>query len=155
MDTYEIIAVIALIILVALIVYLATAKGDKRSITILNADGSSISVEVELANTTATRAKGLMGRSSLGEDEGMLFVFDQEGKYPFWMLNTTLPLEAIHISGNGTVVDILEMDPCGLNVTACKLYSPKAAARYVLEVNQNFSERHGVQVGSTVRQLPE
>ncbi len=155
MNTYELAAIIAIVLLVILIIYFVTAKGDKRRLTIVNADGSSVALDVEVANTTATRAKGLMGRSSLGEGEGMLFTFDQPGRYPFWMLNTSIPLEAIHIDGNGSVVDIIEMDPCGLNVTACKLYPPKAAAIFVLEVNQNYSQRHGVRIGSTVQQLPQ
>jgi uncharacterized protein len=149
MNTYEIIAVVAIIILLVLAIYFVTAKGDRRKVTITNADGSSVVVDAEIANTTATRAKGLMGRSSLGETEGMLFVFDKPGVYPFWMFNTTIPLEAIHVSENGTVVDIIEMEPCG--ITACKLYPPKAPALYVLEVNQNFSQKHGVQVGSSLK----
>lgn len=154
MNTYELAAIVVIVLLALLIIYFVTAKGEKKTITLVNADGSSVSVDVEIANNSATMAKGLMGRSSLGETEGMLFVFPNEGRYPFWMLNTTIPLEAIHIAANGTVVDIIEMDPCGLNVTACKLYSPKANAKYVLEVNQDFSQRHGVLIGSTVQQLP-
>ena len=140
---------LAAILLIALIVYFATVKGERKRITLINADGAEVPVDVEIANSTALRTKGLMGRSTLGESDGMLFIFDQSGVYGFWMLNTTIPLEAIHIAGNGTVVDIIEMEPCGLNVTSCKTYPPRAPARYVLEVNQNFSKRHGVEIGKS------
>lgn len=154
MKNYEIAALVAIFILLILIFYLATAKGERKRITLMNADGSSIPVDVEIANNTATRTKGLMGRQSLPENEGMLFVFDQPGIYPFWMLNTTIPLEAIHISEDGKVADIVEMGPCGLNITNCRTYPPKAAAKYVLEVNQNFSTRHGVEIGKSRLLLP-
>lgn len=149
MKDYEITILLAAILLIALLLYFAAVKGERKRITLINADGSEVPVEVEIANSTATRMKGLMGRQSLGENDGMLFVFDQPGIYSFWMLNTTIPLEAIHIAENGTVADIIEMEPCGLNITSCKTYPPRAPARYVLEVNQDFSKRHGVEIGKS------
>jgi uncharacterized membrane protein (UPF0127 family) len=149
MKQYEMTILLAVLLVIALIIYFATAKGEKRRVTLISQDGSSVPLEAEFANSTATRAKGLMGRASLGENEGMLFIFSQEGFYQFWMLNTSIPLEAIHVSENGTVVDIIEMDPCGLNITSCRLYSPRAPAKFVLEVNQNFSKRHGIVIGKS------
>ncbi len=149
MKSYEITILLAAILLIALIIYFATAKGEKKKVTILNADGSSAALDVEIANSTATRTKGLMGRQSLGENEGMLFVFDSPGAYSFWMLNTSIPLEAIHFAENGTVVDIIEMEPCGLNITSCRLYPPRAPAKYVLEVNRDYSQRHGIEIGKS------
>ncbi|MBN1170248.1 DUF192 domain-containing protein [Candidatus Micrarchaeota archaeon] len=134
------------VILIILILYFAAAKGEKRKIQIINSEGTAIDVEVEIANTMTTRAKGLMGRTILGENEGMLFVFDKEERHSFWMLNTTIPLDAIHVSKNGTVVDILQMDPCTL--LQCTSYLPKEKSRYVLEVNQGFSKKHEIEKGS-------
>jgi len=144
-------ALIVLAVLAALLIfYFITARGPVKKISITNADGSTVSVSVEIANNTATRMKGLMGRKSLGENEGMLFVFDNPGKYSFWMMNTTIPLDAVFIAENGSVVDIIAMQPCGWNVTNCPTYVPKAEAKYVLEVNQGFAKRNDVRIGSKV-----
>jgi uncharacterized membrane protein (UPF0127 family) len=149
MKTYEVAAIIAIAVLLILIFYLITAKGEKKRLTLINSAGLEIGVDAEIANSGATMAKGLMGRSSLGENEGMLFVFPRSGKYPFWMLNTTIPLDAIHIAENGTVVDVIEMEPCGWNITKCPNYYPKAPAKYVLEVNRGFSREHLIVPGKS------
>ncbi len=149
MKSYEIAALLAIAILIILFFHLASAKGERKRLTITNADGEKIIVDAEIANSSATKAKGLMGRESLGENEGMLFVFGRSGIYPFWMLNTTIPLDAIHIAESGMVVDILEMEPCGLNVTKCRLYTPKAQAKYVLEVNRGFSKKNSIIAGNS------
>ncbi len=143
-DVIVLAAALALLVLL----YFILARGPVRKVTFTNANGSEVSVSAEVADNPFTRTKGLMGRSSLGEDEGMLFVFDKPGIHSFWMLNTTIPLDAIHISENGTVVDILQMEPCGLNVTNCPSYKPAKPAKYVLEVNKGFAARHGIVIGS-------
>jgi len=139
-------AALALLALI-IIFYFITARGPVKKISITNADGSTVSVSVEIANNTATRMKGLMGRKSLGAEEGMLFVFDRPGKHSFWMMNTTIPLDAIFIAENGSVVDIIAMQPCGWNVTNCPTYAPKTEAKYVLEVNPGFAARNRIVVG--------
>lgn len=138
---------IILVVAVILIFLFITAKGEKKRITLINPENERIEMDVEVADNFTMRAKGLMGRSSLGEYEGMLFVFNKSGIYPFWMLNTTIPLDAIYISEEGEVVDVIEMEPCGLNITRCRIYTPKAEALYVLEVNQGFSKKHSVEIG--------
>lgn len=59
---------------------------------------------VELAQTDEQRQTGLMGREQLDKDKGMLFVYDEDGIYTFWMKNTLIPLDMIWIDSNGTVV---------------------------------------------------
>ncbi|MEW6035299.1 MAG: DUF192 domain-containing protein [Candidatus Micrarchaeota archaeon] len=149
MKNYELAALIAAAILLVLVVYLVSAKGEKRRLALVNAEGERLPIDAEIATDSATKMKGLMGRQSLGENEGMLFVFDRPGIYPFWMLNTTIALDAIHIAENGTVVDVLQMEPCGLNVTRCKLYFPREKAKYVLEVNKGFSKDNSIIPGKS------
>lgn len=120
----------------------------KEQITIINSAGQPISIYVEIADEWPEMEKGLMHREHLPEDEGMLFIFPQSGIYPFWMKNTLIPLDAIYISANGTIVDILQMEPCISG--PCPTYPPDAEALYVLEVNQGFSHRHGIAEGNQV-----
>ena len=136
--------IIVVAILLLFILYFVLAKGEKKKITLINADGKKITVEVEMADSTVTRAKGLMGRKSLGEYEGMLFVFDRPGKYGFWMVNTSIPLDAIHFSESGTAVDILVMEP-----NSTKVIHAKEDAKYVLEVNKGFSKRNNIKIGKS------
>lgn len=110
-------------------------------------------VEVEIVNTPETRQKGLMFRESLGENEGMLFIFEEEGLYPFWMKNTLIPLDIIWISQDMQIVDIKTAVPC--NEDPCPNYSPSGKALYVLEVNAGFAERKGIEIGDEVNfQMP-
>ena len=63
-------------------------------------------VRVEVADTEATRQRGLMFRDTLAPNEGMLFVFDASGFYPFWMKNTLIPLDILWLEADGRVVSI-------------------------------------------------
>jgi hypothetical protein len=79
----------------------------------------------------------------------MLFIMDKPALHGFWMFNTTIPLDAIHIAENGTVVDIIGMEPCGLNITNCPTYYPKEKSMYILEVNKDFAEKNKIVVGKS------
>jgi len=149
MKPYEMAALAAIAILLILLIYFATAKGERKRIILINGAGEQIGVDVEIAATPGTQAKGLMGRKTLGENEGMLFVFYKSGRYSFWMLNTTIPLDAVFIDEKGTVVDIIGMEPCGFNIAKCGFYTPKAPARYVLEANLGFSEKNKIVPGNS------
>jgi uncharacterized membrane protein (UPF0127 family) len=110
---------------------------------IINSAGERVFLEVELANTERKRQMGLMGRTELGENRGMLFVFDQEQPLSFWMKDTLIPLSIAYIDEGGTIVDIQDMQP--LDETS---HPSAAPAKYALEVNQGFFEANRIQVGS-------
>jgi hypothetical protein len=83
----------------------------------------------------------------------MLFVFDEEGRYSFWMKEMHFPLDLVWIGARCTVVDITPNAPPpapGLSVTELPLYTPVAPVRYVLEVNAGETEAAGVRVDSLV-----
>ncbi len=102
---------------------------------------------VELARTDAERMKGLMYRTELGPDAGMLFLFDETAVHEFWMKNTFIPLDLIFISEDGRVSGIVARAVPG-DLTPRTAGGP---SRYVLEVNGGWAERHGVHVGDRVR----
>jgi uncharacterized membrane protein (UPF0127 family) len=105
---------------------------------------------VELAVTPEERTRGLMQRNYLGPDKGMLFIFENEGDYPFWMKNTSIPLDIIWISGNKEVVAINRNSrPCGEN--PCLLMSPGRKSRYVLEINAGLSQKINLKMGEQVK----
>jgi uncharacterized protein len=117
-------------------------KTDLLALNIIKADGEKVTLEVELAQTEQQQQRGLMERTELGKNRGMLFVFDQEQPLWFWMKNTLIPLSIAYIDGSGTIVDIQDMQP--LDET---LYPSAVPAKYALEVNQGFFEENGINVG--------
>lgn len=105
-------------------------------------------IYVELADTPFTRAKGLMFRSSLEENRGMLFVFDKEGRYSMWMLGMRFPIDIIWIDKDMRVVDIVKnADP---SLLLYKTYRPIRKAKYVLEVRAGFTKEYDVKLGSKI-----
>lgn len=104
--------------------------------------------QVELALTPEQQTIGLMNRTHLDADKGMLFVFSQEGVYPFWMKNTLIPLDMIWMDSNQTVVFIGRNEqPCGL--LECPSINLGVPARYVLEVNGGTADRTGLSDGDS------
>lgn len=147
MELYQqVIAFFVVFFIILLLFFLYTQYSvNKKQIKLINRDGKTIELSVEIADDPVKRARGLMFRESLGEYEGMLFVFDRPKKPGFWMVNTTIPLDAIFFDENKTVVDIIAMNPC--NITDCPSYAPEKDSLYVLEVNQGFSDTNKIEKG--------
>jgi len=104
-------------------------------------------IKVELARSTADLRRGLQFRESLGEDEGMLFIFPHSGKHLFWMQDTLIPLDMIWIGYGQNVVHIQEnVPPC--EEINCPLYGPKDQVPYVLEINAHRAAALGITKGS-------
>jgi uncharacterized protein len=106
-------------------------------------------VYAEAANTAAERETGLMNRTSLNENAGMLFVFPTEQKQSFWMKNMRIPLDIVFITTDKHVLEVYQSVPPCTN-DPCVFYTSNAPIRYVLEVNAGFSEQHGITSGDTV-----
>ena len=103
-------------------------------------------VQLELAASDEDRAQGLMYRDHLDADYGMLFLFEADGRVPFWMKNTFIPLDMIWISAAGEVVDVhANVQPCAFD--PCPNVAPSRPGRAVLEVNAGFASTHGVRPG--------
>jgi len=102
-------------------------------------------IKAEIADDDYTRQQGLMYRESLADDRGMLFVFQDEGEYGFWMKNMLIPLDIIWISKDMQVVDIsANVEPCR---DTCDNITPKKAVKYVLEVQSGFVDKHKIRLG--------
>ncbi len=101
---------------------------------------------VELAKTPAERAKGLMGRKDLGQEEGMFFIFENEDYHAFWMKDTPLPLSIAFIDKSGRIVGIADMKPLSLDS-----HSPPKPILYALEMKKGWFARNGIKVGDMIR----
>lgn len=116
-----------------------------KPLAVLDAKGKQISVNIELADNFLSRALGLMFRTRLENNQGMLFVFNKQGHYPLWMLFTFIPLEALFISADGTIVEIIQLSPHDLT---SKVSSDKA--QYILELPAGFSSKNAIKKGCKV-----
>lgn len=107
-------------------------------------------IEVELARSPAQRQRGLMYRTHMDENAGMLFDFPGKPRVQsFWMRNTCLPLDMLFITEDGFIAGILENVPT-MNDASRSIPCP---VRYVLEVNAGWTRKHGVKAGQFV-ELP-
>ncbi|HWS81060.1 MAG TPA: DUF192 domain-containing protein [Rubrobacter sp.] len=122
-----------------------------RTLVIDASGGKEVEVRVEVADDVAEQAKGLMDRTTLGENRGMLFVFPEERELSFWMKNTLIPLSIAFIDSESRIIDIQDMKPLDDEPPH---YVSAEPAQYTLEVNRGFFEERGVRVGDRV-EMPE
>jgi uncharacterized membrane protein (UPF0127 family) len=104
-------------------------------------------VKAEVAVTTEERQRGLQFRTTLGDDEGMLFIFPSIRRQSFWMKDTLIPLDIIWMDSDKRVVFLIpHILPC--ESEQCPVYTPDTDAGYVLEVNAGMAAKLGLGVGS-------
>ena len=108
----------------------------------------TVRVAVEVADTDEERARGLMERDELPEDEGMLFLYGDETSGGFWMKNTRIPLSIAFYGEGGEILRLLDMEPC--RVDSCPVYDPGVSYRGALEVNRGAFDRWGVEEGDVL-----
>jgi uncharacterized protein len=109
--------------------------------------GNSV-VQVVVVSTEKAKQKGLGGRTHLDEGEGMLFFFDNEDIYPFWMKDMQFPIDIIWIAADGTIVDMWQNASPDTYPNA---YHPRAKSKYVLEVYAGFAQKNNLHEGNMVR----
>jgi uncharacterized membrane protein (UPF0127 family) len=106
--------------------------------------------KIEVARTEKEQMKGLMFRKSLGELEGMIFVYKEYIDTAFWMENTSIPLSIAFIGKDGTILDIKDMKPFSQSrVESERTYM------YALEVNQGTFKKYNIKIGDKVGLPPE
>ncbi|MGF6724056.1 uncharacterized membrane protein (UPF0127 family) [Paraburkholderia sp. GAS41] len=106
-------------------------------------------IDAAVASTDADREQGLMYRTKLAPNEGMLFVFQENAVHCFWMKNTLIPLSIAFIRADGTITDIDEMDAETTNN-----HCPRNNGAYALEMSKNWFASKGIKPGMTMQGLP-
>ena len=93
-----------------------------------------------------------MFRESLAPGTGMLFLFETAEIRPFWMKNCHFALDIVHLSKDGSVVDVLpNVAPC--DADPCPTFTPRAASDTVLELTAGEAAKNGLAAGAKVRYL--
>ena len=113
------------------------SKGDKIA----------ASIDIEIADTELARQQGLMFRTSMEDNQGMLFIFEEEEMQSFWMKNTILPLDIMYVNRNKEIVKIhkntmpFQEEPG---------YESGRPAMYVVEVKAGYTDVHGIKEGDRI-----
>ena len=136
--------------LLVLLILAAACAAPAAGPTLLIDTASGIArVRVEIADTPDGRERGLMGRTALAEDAGMLFEWTDDTSSAFWMKDTLIPLSIAFVSADGRVLALLDMEPC--RADPCPVYDPHVVYRMALEAKQGAFARWGVHVGDRAR----
>ena len=148
--------IILLIVVVIILIYLLfcfapnTASQSSQQNLINSVCIKENCFNVEVVKTETERERGLMYRAELDKNNGMLFIFDKVGFYPFWMKNTLIPLDMMWIDSNYKIVFIGQNEqPCKSLI--CPPIIPLAKAKYVLEINAGLSQEFGFNVGDEAK----
>lgn len=106
-------------------------------------------IQAQMAANPQERAVGLMFRKEMPVNEGMLFAFEQPSEQCFWMKNTLLPLTAAFVADDGTIVNLVDMQPQSL-ASHCSA----KPVRFVLEMNKGWFDKRGLKAGSKLSGPP-
>jgi uncharacterized membrane protein (UPF0127 family) len=128
--------------------WLSAGCADETSATLPLTIGKQV-FQVEVATTPGERERGLMGRTQLPANSGMLFKFEQAAPHCFWMHNTPLPLSIAFIDEQGRITNLADMQP-----QTDSLHCARTNVRYALEVAQGGFARRGITSGARVKGLP-
>jgi len=109
-----------------------SSPSNVEMITLVSPSGTETKMVVEVADDTSEQEIGLMNRTSLAEDSGMLFVFPDSAVRHFWMKNTLIPLDILYFDAEKRFVSRVTMPPC--EAEPCTTYSSYLQAMYALEV---------------------
>lgn len=128
----------------------AFAKGPQPKLPVITLDVAGISVEAEVADTEETRATGMMFRTTMGENEGMLFVINEVRPVAVTMKNTLIPLSVAYINQSGIILEIHEMEPKNEE----SVQSRFSTIAYTLEMPGGWFRRQGIKPGAKISGLP-
>jgi len=125
----------------------AVAFKDQGQLRFLDkGDNLLYSVDIEIADDDAKRMQGLMYRDSMAENHAMLFVFPDEDERSFWMKNTIIPLDIIYVNAKNQIITT-QKNAVPYSEDSIPSNGP---AKYVVEVNAGFCERHSVKPGDHI-----
>lgn len=120
----------------------AGEQGRPQQLPAIDLTAGMHRIRAMVADDPDERATGLMWRTSMGPNEGMLFVFEQVQPVCFWMKNTLIPLSIAFVADDGRIVNLDEMQP-----QTTRQHCSKDPVRYVLEMNAGWFARKGVRPG--------
>src|ERR1700722_13173378 len=112
--------------------------------------GQVLHAETEISNFELLR--GLMYRTSLAPDRGMLFVYPKQEHYQAWMYQTLIPLDMIWMDSNHQIVALDEsVPPCQTQASQCPKYGGKMISAFALQIGAGMARKYGLRLGQTIQ----
>lgn len=107
--------------------------------------------DLEIADTQRKLTIGLMNKEKMSKRSGMLFIFPNEARHKFWMLNMKFAIDILWLDGRKRVVHVArDAKPCG-SIFTCKGIEPPHDARYVVELKSGVAREAGISVGDSFK----
>jgi uncharacterized membrane protein (UPF0127 family) len=128
---------------------LAAAQDGPQKLAQIRLNAGIHNINAELAATPQQREIGLMFRTAMPVNDGMLFVFEHPAQQCFWMKNTLIPLSIAFVADDGSIVNIEDMKPQTLDG-----HCSARPVRFVLEMNQGWFAKRGIKAGGKLRGAP-
>jgi len=135
-------------ILAVLAIAVAPALAQQPALRTVELGAGMHVIRAEVADGFASRMQGLMQRTSLPPNGGMLFVFDEDAIHCMWMKNTLIPLSVAFIDARGAIINIADMQP-----HSEQSHCAARPARYALEMTQGWFAQRGIRAGAPLRGL--
>lgn len=117
------------------------------TLTFERGDQDLVTIDIEIAETDSSRERGLMQRSSLPAQSGMLFIFEREEPQDFWMANTPLSLDIFFVDADFQIVNIARYT----RPYSSDQVSSVEPAMYVVETVAGFADTYGITESDQVR----
>ena len=131
------------LIVVVMMLQCTGQAGRAKYVKVFFPDG--FSVAAELAVTDEERQQGLMFREKIAEDQGMLFIFEDEELHSFWMKNMRFAIDILWLDQERRIVHLEpRVPPCPAD--PCPSYPPARPASFVLEIQSGAAEKHGLKL---------
>jgi len=128
---------------------LAAGAAAAQALPVVKLQAGMHLIQAEVAADFASRAQGLMYRSAMASNAGMLFIFDEASAQCMWMKNTLIPLSVAFIDERGSVINIEDMAP-----QTEDSHCARRPARYALEMNRGWFAARGIKPGSRIGGIP-
>lgn len=120
----------------------------ESELTFIDTDGNEVrTLQIAVADEQLERNQGLMDVREMGQDEGMLFIFDETRPLSFWMANTPLSLDIMYVGADSTIVRIYA-DTTPFSETSLPSGDP---SRFVVETNAGYALEHGISEGMKIK----
>jgi uncharacterized protein len=142
MSRIFILSTVALAIVVAVVILYRTPGAEQT------AQFGDVSLRIEIATSSIDRERGLSGRSSIPDDYGLLFVFEEPNIYGFWMKDMQFPIDIFWLD---TDYEVISMALSVATSTFPNVFYPVDPALYVLETRAGFGAAHSIATGTQLR----
>ena len=120
-------------------------SADQKKL-LIKKENKVINFFIEVSKTKEERSKGLMYRTKLSKNKGMLFIFPSEEYIKMWMKNTLIPLDIIFISKDKEIVEIKH----NMKKLSHSIITSKIKSKYALEINAGLINKLNIEIGDRV-----